>query len=259
MSALCLKASILNYNRFTQNVTRARVLPREKRSIHVIDLTCMLLSENIRIRVSPAPRTRAISSILVHTSTHFVYLTHPYPTQHAQLHPSPRTPHGSPISPNLRLPCHRPIIQAPHHTSPRSPHDLFKSALLSEDKSAHLCQAMHEWKELGFDLDLRDMRLVRFGQDEAPVWMTELEKIEARAKGLKLMDMWVLTHADELRLGADCRMISLAAPITLIWDLATCSRLEEGRTPLNTPLLPRSTVPLTNTSNPSSPASPPPR
>jgi hypothetical protein len=118
---------------------------------------------------------------------------------------------------------------------------------------------MYEWKELGFDLDLRDMRLVRFGQDEAPVWMTELEKMEARAKGLKFMDMWVFTYADELRLGADCRMISLAAPITLIWDLATCSRLEERRTPLNTPLLPRSTVPLTNASNPSSPASPPPR
>jgi leucyl aminopeptidase len=48
---------------------------------------------------------------------------------------------------------------------------------------------MYEWKEPGFDLDLRDMRLVRFGLDEAPVWMTELEKIETRAKGLKFMDM----------------------------------------------------------------------
>ena len=48
---------------------------------------------------------------------------------------------------------------------------------------------MYEWKEDGFDLDLKEKRLIRFGEDEVPVWMTELEKIEAKAKGLRFMDM----------------------------------------------------------------------
>lgn len=74
-------------------------------------------------------------------------------------------------------------LQAP------SPHDLFRSALLTGDESEHIRQAMYEYKEEGFDLDLKDKRLIRFGEDEVPVWMTELEKIEAKAKGLRFMDM----------------------------------------------------------------------
>jgi leucyl aminopeptidase len=41
----------------------------------------------------------------------------------------------------------------------------------------------------GFDLDLSELRLVQFSEDEPPVWITELEKIEAKGKGKKLMDM----------------------------------------------------------------------
>jgi hypothetical protein len=72
---------------------------------------------------------------------------------------------------------------------PPSPHDLFRSALLTEDQSSHIRNAMYEWKEHGFDLDLKEKRLIRFGEDEVPIWMTELEKIEAKAKGLRFMDM----------------------------------------------------------------------
>ena len=74
-------------------------------------------------------------------------------------------------------------LQAP------SPHEIFRSALLTDDRSSHIRNAMYEWKEQGFDLDLKEKRLVRFGDDEVPVWMTELEKIEAKAKGLRFMDM----------------------------------------------------------------------
>lgn len=74
-------------------------------------------------------------------------------------------------------------LQAP------SPHELFRSALLTDDQSSHIRNAMYEWKEDGFDLDLKEKRLIRFGEDEVPVWMTELEKIEAKAKGLRFMDM----------------------------------------------------------------------
>lgn len=48
---------------------------------------------------------------------------------------------------------------------------------------------MYEWKEDGFDLDLKEKRLVSFGDDRVPVWISELEKIEARAKGIKFMDI----------------------------------------------------------------------
>ncbi|KAL1412739.1 hypothetical protein Q8F55_000486 [Vanrija albida] len=39
------------------------------------------------------------------------------------------------------------------------------------------------------DLDLDDLRLVQFGEREPPVWITELEKIEAKAKGRRFMDI----------------------------------------------------------------------
>jgi len=70
-----------------------------------------------------------------------------------------------------------------------APYELFRAALITGDKSPHIRQAMYDWKEEGYDLDLKEMRLVRFGEDEEPVWMTELEKIEAKAKGLRFMDM----------------------------------------------------------------------
>ncbi|WWC94847.1 hypothetical protein V866_001697 [Kwoniella sp. B9012] len=41
----------------------------------------------------------------------------------------------------------------------------------------------------GFSLDLNDLRLVQFSDDEPPVWISELEKIEAKTKGRKFMDI----------------------------------------------------------------------
>lgn len=43
----------------------------------------------------------------------------------------------------------------------------------------------------GYTLDLSELRLVQFGEDEPPVWITELDKIEAKGKGRKFMDMQV--------------------------------------------------------------------
>ncbi|WRT70247.1 uncharacterized protein IL334_007242 [Kwoniella shivajii] len=41
----------------------------------------------------------------------------------------------------------------------------------------------------GFSLDLNELRLVQFSDDEPPVWISELEKIEARSKGRNFMDI----------------------------------------------------------------------
>lgn len=43
----------------------------------------------------------------------------------------------------------------------------------------------------GFSIDLEELRLVQFGEDSAPVWISELEKIQAKAKGIRFMDMCV--------------------------------------------------------------------
>lgn len=50
-------------------------------------------------------------------------------------------------------------------------------------------QAAGSVKVAGFDLDLNDQRLVSFGEDEPPVWITELDKIKAKAEGRRFMDM----------------------------------------------------------------------
>jgi len=42
---------------------------------------------------------------------------------------------------------------------------------------------------VGFNIDLHEMRLIEFGPDEAPVWMTESEKISAKAAGKKFFDV----------------------------------------------------------------------
>jgi len=41
----------------------------------------------------------------------------------------------------------------------------------------------------GFNVDLNEMRLVQFGPGEAPVWVSELEKIAAKAKGKNFFDI----------------------------------------------------------------------
>ncbi|KAJ8590145.1 Zn-dependent exopeptidase [Rhizopogon salebrosus TDB-379] len=41
----------------------------------------------------------------------------------------------------------------------------------------------------GFNLDLDELRLVQLSEGQEPVWMTELEKIEAKAKGLRFFDV----------------------------------------------------------------------
>ena len=44
----------------------------------------------------------------------------------------------------------------------------------------------------GFNLNLNERRLLQF-EDASEVWMTELEKIEAKARGVRFFDM--LSHA----------------------------------------------------------------
>ncbi|KAK4685705.1 bacterial leucyl aminopeptidase, partial [Tremellales sp. Uapishka_1] len=41
----------------------------------------------------------------------------------------------------------------------------------------------------GFSLDLDELRLVQFGHDEPPVWISELDKIKAKAEGKRFMDI----------------------------------------------------------------------
>ncbi|EIN10354.1 peptidase [Punctularia strigosozonata HHB-11173 SS5] len=41
----------------------------------------------------------------------------------------------------------------------------------------------------GFTLDLNELRLVQRADDSEPVWMTELEKIQAKAQGVKFFDI----------------------------------------------------------------------
>lgn len=93
----------------------------------------------------------------------------------------------------LASPLKAPTPQAPSHPYQHPEHslnDLFRSALLTEDEDSSLRSMMYSHQQEGFDIDLKEMRLVRFGEGaEEVVWMTELEKIEARARGLKFMDM----------------------------------------------------------------------
>jgi leucyl aminopeptidase len=42
---------------------------------------------------------------------------------------------------------------------------------------------------VGFNIDLDALRLVQFSENERPVWITEREKIEARARGHKFFDI----------------------------------------------------------------------
>ncbi|KAN0132113.1 hypothetical protein V8E53_010150 [Lactarius tabidus] len=46
-----------------------------------------------------------------------------------------------------------------------------------------------------FDLNLQEMRLVQLAPDSEPVWMTELEKVQAKAAGMNFMD---ITDAEDL-------------------------------------------------------------
>jgi leucyl aminopeptidase len=46
-----------------------------------------------------------------------------------------------------------------------------------------------------FDLNLQEMRLIQLAPDSEPVWMTELEKVQAKAAGLNFMD---ITDAEDL-------------------------------------------------------------
>lgn len=43
--------------------------------------------------------------------------------------------------------------------------------------------------EPGFNLNLDELRLVQLSEGQEPIWMTELEKIEAKAKGLRFFDV----------------------------------------------------------------------
>lgn len=42
---------------------------------------------------------------------------------------------------------------------------------------------------LGFDLDLDAVRLISFGEDDDPVWMSERQKLIEKSKGRKFMDV----------------------------------------------------------------------
>lgn len=55
----------------------------------------------------------------------------------------------------------------------------------------------------GFNLNLDELRLVQLSEGQEPVWMTELEKIEAKAKGLRFFDV---TENRDLGSSADLRV-----------------------------------------------------
>ncbi|KAG2039859.1 hypothetical protein BDR03DRAFT_916407 [Suillus americanus] len=55
----------------------------------------------------------------------------------------------------------------------------------------------------GFNLNLDELRLVQLSEGQEPVWMTELEKIEAKAKGLRFFDV---TENRDLGSSADLRI-----------------------------------------------------
>lgn len=49
---------------------------------------------------------------------------------------------------------------------------------------------LSKWSQFpGFSIDLSEERLIQFDDTSDPVWMTELEKIEAKAAGKNFMDM----------------------------------------------------------------------
>ncbi|KAJ6447951.1 Zn-dependent exopeptidase [Mycena vulgaris] len=59
----------------------------------------------------------------------------------------------------------------------------FESDIISES------QFENNYNEPGFDLDLDAMRLVQFSLDEEAVWMTERQKLHAKATGKKYLDI----------------------------------------------------------------------
>ncbi|KAI0066049.1 peptidase [Artomyces pyxidatus] len=61
----------------------------------------------------------------------------------------------------------------------------------------------------GYDLDLQSLRLVQM-EDKPPVWMTELEKIEAKAQGIKFFD---ITETQDLGSKAHLRPMTKAFPV----------------------------------------------
>jgi hypothetical protein len=56
---------------------------------------------------------------------------------------------------------------------------------------AHLAEhASTSINNNGFSLDLDEMRLISFGDDEEPIWVTEMDKIKIKAEGKRrFMDM----------------------------------------------------------------------
>lgn len=45
----------------------------------------------------------------------------------------------------------------------------------------------------GFELNLDDIRLVQFSLDEDAIWITERQKLHAKAMGKKYLDMYVVS------------------------------------------------------------------
>jgi leucyl aminopeptidase len=55
------------------------------------------------------------------------------------------------------------------------------------DAQWHLAKGSNQYP--GFSLDLSELRLVQFDEAAEPIWISELEKIEAKAHGQKFLDM----------------------------------------------------------------------
>jgi hypothetical protein len=51
----------------------------------------------------------------------------------------------------------------------------------------------------GFDYNLSERRLIQFDPTAEPVWMTEVEKIQAKAEGRNFMDMYA-SHSNDVAL-----------------------------------------------------------
>jgi hypothetical protein len=55
---------------------------------------------------------------------------------------------------------------------------------------AHVAEHASTSINNGFSLDLDEMRLISFGDDEEPIWVTEMDKIKIKAEGKRrFMDM----------------------------------------------------------------------
>lgn len=74
-------------------------------------------------------------------------------------------------------------------------------ATLTDSRQWHLATGSNQYP--GFSLDLSELRLIQFDETAEPIWMSELDKIEAKARGQKFFDMlsWFFDSESCLNIG----------------------------------------------------------